>query len=242
MVRVPVWICCLALPALPLDLATLVNGHQIRADRHELQGSVVRLYTGGGVLELPASSIASIETWAPPAPAPVAPAGPTVAPAPVPPRAASSHELIDEAAERYGLPPAFLHGVARTESSYRPDAVSHKGAIGVMQLMPATAAALEANPHDPAQNIDAGARHLRDLLIRYDGSTFKALAAYNAGEPAVQKYNGIPPYRETRLYVERVLRNYLRLAGAARPAVSRQAATSPAVALPAFASAAPPLR
>jgi soluble lytic murein transglycosylase-like protein len=123
----------------------------------------------------------------------------------------SPRELIDEAATRYGVPSTFLHSVARTESGYRQAAISPKGAIGVMQLMPATAAALEANPHDPAQNIDAGARHLRDLLIRYQGSTFKALAAYNAGEPAVERYNGIPPYRETRLYVEKVLRNFLRL-------------------------------
>jgi soluble lytic murein transglycosylase-like protein len=222
MVRVSLRILSALAAAAPVfagDVAMLVNGHEIRADRHERQGSLVRFYTGNGVVELPSSLIASIETLAPAAPAgPVAPVA-QVAPSPAPP--ASPRELIDEAAERYGLPSAFLHGVARTESAYRQSAVSPKGAIGVMQLMPATAAALDANPHDAAENIDAGARHLRDLLVRYEGSTFKALAAYNAGEPAVQKYNGIPPYRETRLYVEKVLRNYLRLNGSAPTAASR---------------------
>jgi soluble lytic murein transglycosylase-like protein len=85
-----------------------------------------------------------------------------------------------------------------------------------MQLMPATAARLGADPSDAAQNIDAGTRHLRDLLIQYEGSTHKALAAYNAGEGAVQRYQGIPPYAETRGYVEKVLRNYQKLSGAGR--------------------------
>lgn len=205
-----------AATALAADVATLVSGHEIRADRHERQGNLVRLYTGDGVVELPSSLIVSIETLA----APAQPAAADERPVPgTMPSAATPREMIDAAAERYGLPAAFLHGVARTESSYRPDAVSPKGAIGVLQLMPATAAALGANPRDPAQNIDAGARHLRDLLIRYEGSTFKALAAYNAGEPAVERYHGIPPYRETRLYVEKVLRNYLR--NAAQTAASR---------------------
>jgi soluble lytic murein transglycosylase-like protein len=112
------------------------------------------------------------------------------------------------AADRYGVPAAFLHSVARAESAYRVDAVSPKGAIGVMQLMPATAAELGANPRDPAENIDAGARHLRDLLERYDGSAHKALSAYNAGAGAVQKYGGVPPYAETVNYVQKVLSTY----------------------------------
>lgn len=80
-----------------------------------------------------------------------------------------------------------------------------------MQLMPETAARLRADPRDPVQNVDAGARHLRDLLAAYQGSTMKALAAYNAGAGAVERYKGVPPYPETVLYVEKVLRNYQKL-------------------------------
>jgi soluble lytic murein transglycosylase-like protein len=95
--------------------------------------------------------------------------------------------------------------VVKQESGYRPHAVSPKGAIGLMQLMPETARALGANPHDPAQNIDAGARYLAQLLKSYDGYLWHALAAYNAGPGAVQKYGGnIPPYRETREYIRRI--------------------------------------
>jgi soluble lytic murein transglycosylase-like protein len=108
-----------------------------------------------------------------------------------------------------GLPPAFVESVAKVESAFRPDAVSPKGALGVMQLMPDTARALDANPLDTAQNIDAGVRLLRELLLRYDGDVVKALAAYNAGTDAVSRYRGVPPYPETQIYVDRVLRTYI---------------------------------
>ena len=83
------------------------------------------------------------------------------------------------------------------ESAFQIDAVSPKGAIGLMQLMPETAQLLGADPHDPAQNVDAGVRYLRDLLNKYDGGLWRALAAYNAGPAAVDKYHWVPPYRET---------------------------------------------
>ncbi|HEV2691205.1 MAG TPA: lytic transglycosylase domain-containing protein, partial [Bryobacteraceae bacterium] len=95
--------------------------------------------------------------------------------------------------------------------AYRPDAISPKGAIGVMQLMPGTAAELNANPYDPLENVEAGARYLRDLLLKYENDPHqvsKAIAAYNAGPGAVDKYKGIPPYRETVQYVNRVLKQY----------------------------------
>ena len=120
-------------------------------------------------------------------------------------------ELITRAAVHAGLPPAIVHSVARAESGYREDAVSPKGAIGLMQLMPKTAAQLNADPNDPAQNAEAGARYLRDLLEKYENDPHqvsKAIAAYNAGPAAVDKYHGIPPYRETIQYVNRVLREY----------------------------------
>jgi soluble lytic murein transglycosylase-like protein len=100
--------------------------------------------------------------------------------------------------------------VARVESSLRPEAVSPKGALGIMQLMPATAQALAADPYDTAQNIDAGARLLRELLLKYNGDVVKALSAYNAGSGAVDRYQGMPPYSETRDYVDKVIRTYVK--------------------------------
>src|SRR6202035_663862 len=98
----------------------------------------------------------------------------------------------------------------KAESGYNTAALSPKGAIGLMQLMPGTAQVFNADPHDPAQNVEAGAAYLRELLIKYDGDARRALAAYNAGPGAVDKYNGVPPYAETQTYIERVLRNYKR--------------------------------
>ena len=115
---------------------------------------------------------------------------------------------MHEAAIRNSLPPAFVASVAKAESAMKQNAVSPKGAIGLMQLMPSTAKALDADPHDTEQNIDAGTRLLKDLLIKYDGDVVKALAAYNAGPGAVAKYNGLPPYRETQDYVNKVIRDY----------------------------------
>jgi soluble lytic murein transglycosylase-like protein len=117
-------------------------------------------------------------------------------------------ELVEAAAKKNGLPPNFVHSVVAAESGYQTNAVSPKGAIGLMQLMPGTAKALGADPHDPAQNVEAGAAYLRELLIKYDGDPRRALAAYNAGPGAVDKYNGVPPYAETQTYIERVLRKY----------------------------------
>lgn len=195
------------------EQVVLTSGFRIRADRHERVGDKVKLFTAQGEIELAADTVQSIEVEEYVAPPPVA--EPVPAPAVAAPAMASVRvepkALIDQAAEKYGLPPEFLHSVARVESAYQLNALSPKGAIGLMQLMPGTAAQLNADPHDPLQNVDAGARHLRDLLVQYGGSTHKALAAYNAGAGAVQKYRGVPPYRETRGYVEKVLQNYQRL-------------------------------
>ena len=121
--------------------------------------------------------------------------------------------MVRDAALRSGLPPALVESVARVESSLRPEAVSPKGALGVMQLMPAAARALAADPHDNAPNIDAGTRLLRDLLIKYEGDVVKALSAYNAGEGAVDRYQGMPPYPETQDYVDKVIRTYVKAEG-----------------------------
>jgi len=105
----------------------------------------------------------------------------------------------------------FVASVARAESASRTDARSPKGAIGVMQLMPGTAKELGVDPHDVRQNIEGGTKLLRDLLIQYQNDpdqVRKALAGYNAGPGAVARYGGVPPYRETQNYVEKVLKQY----------------------------------
>jgi soluble lytic murein transglycosylase-like protein len=116
-------------------------------------------------------------------------------------------ELADQAADKYGLPRWLVRSVMRAESGFQPHAVSPKGAIGLMQLMPGTAQTLGADPKDPAQNADAGARYLRDLLQMYNGALWHALAAYNAGPGAVAKYNGLPPFAETLRYISRIDRD-----------------------------------
>jgi soluble lytic murein transglycosylase-like protein len=203
----------LALPAFAGEFAVLATGFRIHADRHEFAGASVRLYSrDGGFTELPAVLIESFDKEDDVAPAAAASQPVPAPPAPVQP-APDPRTLLHDAAIRTGLPPALVESVARVESSLRPEAVSHKGALGLMQLMPATAQALAADPRDPFQNIDAGARLLRELLIKYDGDVIKALSAYNAGEPAVDRNGGTPPYRETRDYVEKVLRVYLEAGG-----------------------------
>jgi soluble lytic murein transglycosylase-like protein len=112
---------------------------------------------------------------------------------------------IDAAAARNGVDPALLRGLIRQESNFDPNATSPAGALGLCQLMPATAAGLGVtNPRDPVQNIEGGAKYLKQQLDRFGGDVSKALAAYNAGPGAVQKYDGVPPYAETQAYVQRV--------------------------------------
>jgi len=113
-------------------------------------------------------------------------------------------DLFTAAGRRYGVDPALLSAVAKNESSYRPDAVSHAGARGLMQLMPATARGLGVDAFDPKQAVDGAARLLSGYLGDYDGDVRLALAAYNAGPGAVKRYDGVPPYRETQNYVTRV--------------------------------------
>lgn len=117
--------------------------------------------------------------------------------------AASYQNAFNAAEQRYGLPSGILSAVAHAESNYRPDAVSSAGAVGLMQLMPDTARALGVDATNPAQAIDGAARLLKGQLNKY-GSVQLALAAYNAGGPAVDRYGGIPPYPETRNYVQKV--------------------------------------
>ena len=196
-------------PAWGGEFAIFSSGARMQVDRHEFVQGSVRLYQGSGMTEVPAALIVEFEVFEDvPAPlsasAPIEPEGPVAEVAP----SADPKDLIREAAEQAGLPPEFVASVARVESGFQPKAVSPKGAIGVMQLMPSTAKALGADPTDVRQNIYAGTRLLRDLLLKYDGDVVKALAAYNAGSGAVARYQGLPPFDETRRYVNKVINAY----------------------------------
>jgi Transglycosylase SLT domain len=112
---------------------------------------------------------------------------------------------IDDAAARHNVDPSLVRSVVKVESNFNPNAVSRKGAMGLMQLMPSTARSLNvSNPFDPAQNVDAGVRHLRKLLDSYGGDVRLSLAAYNAGSGAVARSAGVPHFRETQNYVRRI--------------------------------------
>ena len=122
-----------------------------------------------------------------------------------------AEKIVREAAERHHVDPALVRAVIETESNWNPKAYSHKGAGGLMQLIPTTAQRFGAyDVFNPQQNIDAGVKYLRTLLERYNGNLDLALAAYNAGEGAVERAHGIPAYRETRNYVQRVQEAYFR--------------------------------
>lgn len=192
------------------EYAVLTNGQRIHADSHQTNGDLILLLTKTGSIEFAANQVASFEQeeYAPPPPMP--PAQPAEQPAPSD-RTLTALEIITRAAEKAGLPPEILHSVAKAESGYRTNAVSPKGAIGLMQLMPQTAASLNADPYDPRQNAEAGAEYLAQLLEKYkndEHQVSKAIAAYNAGPGAVDKYRGVPPYRETVNYVNRVISDY----------------------------------
>ena len=181
------------------DLAVMRNGQALKVESWRIVGESVhlRLPDGGEV-------ITSFEVLAAVVPDEIGE-----------PRAIDESAPLDlprmilEAARRGGLDPALVAAVVRVESAFLPEAVSPKGALGLMQLMPATAAELGVtDPFAPDQNLAAGVRHLSGLLSRYDGDVRRALAAYNAGAASVDRHGGIPPYPETRAYVERVLEVY----------------------------------
>jgi soluble lytic murein transglycosylase-like protein len=197
------------------EYAVLANGARLHVDRHEADGARVRLYYSSGFVELESAVVISYE--AEEYVAPVAMAAVVEAPARgIATEAPTPLELADAAADRYGLPRVLVRSVMAAESGFEPLAISPKGAIGLMQLMPGTAQVLGADPHDPAQNVDAGTRYLRDLLEKYNYGLRHALAAYNAGPGAVDKYNGVPPYRETIDYISRIEKK-LRAADAIKP-------------------------
>ena len=139
---------------------------------------------------------------------------------------AEVRKLIQQVSTEHGLDPKLIDALVRVESGYNPNAVSRKGAMGLMQLMPATAKRLKVDdPFNPADNIRGGVREFSRLVSRYSGNLKLALAAYNAGEGAVARYRGVPPYAETRSYISKILSIYTgrpyRLAGSYRAAPVR---------------------
>jgi hypothetical protein len=199
------------IPAHAGEYVVFSSGFRQFIERHEFEGDKVLLYSHGGHIQVDAVQVAGFEpeeVVADPVADPTEPQILAREPVPEP----DVKHLVDQAAEKYGVDPKFLHGVVAQESAYRADAVSPVGAIGPMQLMPETAAMYGADPYDPVQNVDAGTRYLCDLLNMYQNSTkqlSKTLAAYNAGPGAVAKYGGVPPFKETRAYVRKILGKYL---------------------------------
>lgn len=209
------------LPCFSAEYVILRNGVKMEVDRHDQEGNDIWLYARNGVVtHVAASEVAKFEPIEPVTVAlpELAEAGNSVIRQPLPkslaPVSLESHvakRLIEDAAARHGVDAALIKAVASAESGFQQAARSRVGAIGIMQLMPGTAAYLGANPHDAAQNVDGGVRYLRELLLKYQRSPDQvalALAAYNAGPNAVERYGGIPPYSETRMYVKTVMRKY----------------------------------
>jgi hypothetical protein len=182
------------------EMIVLNTGRALSVKSHRFEGSsIVLTLRSGGEVTCDASLVSRIAPDEVPYPEPGPPAAgqPPLAPVPY-------GDLIDQAAARAGIDARLVRALIQVESAYQPGARSLKGAMGLMQLMPETARRYAvSNPYDPGANIDAGTRHLKSLLERFDVSL--ALAAYNAGEAAVERFGGIPPYPETRSYVRQVL-------------------------------------
>jgi soluble lytic murein transglycosylase-like protein len=203
------------------ELVTLASGRTVSVRSLRIDGeTAVLALRGGGSIECGADLIRTVAPDEVPYPEPEVVDAAAIATGAVVARSLSLAEMagsesrpylpiIEAAAKRHQVDPRLVHALITVESRFQANARSRKGAMGLMQLMPATARELQvANPYDPAANIDGGVRHLRQLLDRFDLS--RAVAAYNAGAGAVRKFGGIPPFRETQAYVRQVLQ----LAGA----------------------------
>ena len=182
-------------PAAKADYAVLRSGARLHVTSYEQEGDRVRLTVAGGTVEISASELIDVEPE-------------DQFPAPPPANVdfgARYANLIHVAAQKHGVDERLVAGVIAAESNFDPKAVSRKRALGLMQLLPNTAAQYSVtNVFDPAQNIDAGTHYLKDLLARYRGNLRLALAAYNAGPEMVDRYGGIPPFAETRNYVRQI--------------------------------------
>ena len=181
------------------EIAILTNGQTMKIKGRRAEGDTVLLsLKGGGEVGVPASQVRGF--------VPDEVLDEVVAPAGT---RAELEALAADVARRHGLDPALVLAVATIESGFQPNAVSPKGAQGLMQLMPATASSLGVgDAFDPETNLEGGSRYLAELIALYDGDLTKVLAAYNAGPGAVKRHGGVPPYQETRAYVKKVLERY----------------------------------
>jgi Transglycosylase SLT domain len=187
--------CITFAPGARADYAVLRSGLRLHITGYEDNGAQVRLTVDGGTVDVPADDLVAIEPeehFDALPPEPVTLTGPFA-------------NLIHAAAQKHGLDEALIARVIAVESNFNPRAVSRRQALGLMQLLPKTAAQYSVlNIFDPAQNIDAGTHYLKDLLARYRGNLNLALAAYNAGPDMVERYGGIPPFAETQKYVRQI--------------------------------------
>jgi soluble lytic murein transglycosylase-like protein len=199
--------CVVAAPSARADYAVLRSGQRLHITGYETTGDRVRLTMQGGAVEMASSDLISVE------PEETFQAVPTPAPA-----AGPYGELIRAAAEKHGVDEKLITRLIAAESNFNPKAVSRKQALGLMQLLPKTAAQYSvSNVFDPAQNIEGGVHYLKDLLEKYRGNLPLALAAYNAGPDQVERYGGIPPFAETQNYVKRITSELAKAAVAALP-------------------------
>jgi hypothetical protein len=199
----------LCVSASAADFAILKNGFSIRHERRQVMNETTRLYldvNGSGYVDVPTMDIVGFErdTTPQPAPAPSTAAVTTF-------RATNIADVVGPVSQKHLIDPALITSVIRAESAFNPRAVSPKGAQGLMQLMPETAAKLGVqNTFDPNANVEGGTTYLHALLEQYHWDLVKALAAYNAGPQRVAQYGGVPPYRETHAYVARIIRDFNR--------------------------------
>jgi soluble lytic murein transglycosylase-like protein len=189
----------LSVSAARAEYVVLRSGARLTVTGYELIGDRYKLQMNGGTAEILAAEVVGIEPQEifDPLPEPLSANTPF-------------DEIIRAAADRYGVDPDLIHSVIAVESNFNPKAVSRRNARGLMQLLPNTAARLGVkNIFDPKENVDGGTRYLRDMLARYNNDVALALAAYNAGPESVEKYGKrIPPYPETRQYIDRIARTY----------------------------------
>jgi soluble lytic murein transglycosylase-like protein len=189
--------------AFSAEEAVLRNGSAIRLDHRESRGEVTRLYLDAGTENYVDMRHEQIDRFEQLAESPAVPA-----PEPKQVRSVSLEEIVASAANRYDVDADLLLSLIHAESAFDLNAVSPKGALGLMQLMPRTAARFGVeNPMDPAANVEGGTRYLSELLRLYDHNLTKALAAYNAGPSRIKQYHGVPPYPETVAYIARVERD-----------------------------------
>jgi Transglycosylase SLT domain len=217
--RVSAILCAIAVvlfarPATAAELAILRNGFSIRHEHRLVMGATTRLFLSAddsSCTDVPTEEIAGYEKDL------LAPLTADLSES-TPPQAANSgkflpvpalDDVVNSASANYHLDPDLVNSVIHAESGFHAHAVSPKGARGLMQLMPGTASQLGVNDaFDPQANVEGGSHYLRELLERYNFDLVKALAAYNAGPERVEQYQGVPPFRETRAYVARIVHEY----------------------------------